>query len=68
MTKTVLEKANKLFHKIPTPKVITPEMTMEQEFHLKNEEEIERLESFGTNRLIAELDKQQAIIFTLPFL
>ena len=64
----VLEKANKMFHKIPTPKVITPEMTLEQEFHLKNEEEIERLESFGTNRLIVELDKQQAIIFTMAFL
>ena len=43
-------------------------MTLEQEFHLKNEEEIERLEYFGTNRLIAELDKQQAIIFTLSLL
>ena len=68
LMRTLLQKANELFHKIPVPKVITEDMTIEQQYELKNEAEIERLEYFGTIRLIAELYKQQAVVYKLPLI
>ncbi|EMS16208.1 hypothetical protein KM1_224740 [Entamoeba histolytica HM-3:IMSS] len=68
LMKTLLDKSCQLFHAIPQPKPRKEGITPEEEIQLKNTEEIEKIEYFGTVRLIGKLYIQGAVVFKLPLL
>ena len=68
LTMSLLNKAQEYFHKIPKKYEVNDNMTAMELSEIKTKEEIERLEYFGTIRLIAELYKQKAVIYKLVFI
>ncbi|KAL7722051.1 MIF4G domain-containing protein [Entamoeba marina] len=65
---TIVTKAQEYFNKIPVPKEPTSDMSPQELVDMKNYEEIERVEYFGTIRLIGELYKQGAVLVKLPLI